>query len=149
MPSSVRAAVEADLDAVLRLAAEWVAEDVTYGMTVPSRDWFRSGLAHYFFVATADGSTIGYSQGEVHTSDESVTAVLPIGSPFVDITNIYVSPSHRHRGVGGDLLQAVLSAAANDGVERALLFTGTKDVLTIVRFYERHGFKGWGVQMVR
>lgn len=149
MSENIRAATGSDLAAVVRLSEEWVEEEITYGQTAPSYDWFADRLLHYFFVAVVDGEVAGYSQGENHASDESVAAVLPIGTPFVEITNLYVAKGHRRRGLGGQLLDSVLDAARRDGVDRSLLFTGTKDVLSIVRFYSSRGYDGWGVQMVR
>jgi lysozyme family protein len=43
----------------------------------------------------------------------------------------------------------VLDAAKRDGVDRSLLFLGTRDALSIARFYQRHGYNGWGIQKVR
>ena len=148
--SEIRPASTDDLAAVVRLSQAWVEEDISYDQTDPGYDWFAERLTtHYFFVALVDGDVVGYSQGDVQTSDESVTAVLPVGTPFVEITNLYVAEPYRRSGLGGQLLDAVLAAAGRDGVDRSLLFTGTKDVLSIVRFYSRHGYDGWGIQMVR
>jgi GNAT superfamily N-acetyltransferase len=149
MSGDIRAATSRDLPAVVQLSDAWVREETTYGQTAPGYDWFADRLAHYFFVAVVDGDVVGYSQGEFHNSDESVTAVLPIGTPFVEITSLYVAADRRRLGLGGRLLDAILDAAKRDGVDRSLLFTGTKDVLSIARFYARHGYDGWGIQMVR
>lgn len=149
METEIRRATEGDIDAVTALAAEWAAEGITHGQTAEDAARLHAALEHYFFVADDKGSVVGYAQGEVQISDESVSAVLALGTPFVEITNMYVAPSKRGGGVGSRLLQAVLDAAEADGIVRALLFTGAKDVMAIVRFYSRHGFDGWGVQMVR
>lgn len=150
MPAAeIRNASSADLASVVRLSEVWVSEGITHGQSGPGGAWFAERLDRYFFVADVDGEVVGYSQGEVQVSDESVTAVLPLGTRFVEITNLYVAATHRRLGLGGRLLEAVLDAARGDGVDRSLLFTGAKDVLSIARFYNRHGYDGWGIQMVR
>lgn len=126
----------------------WAREGITYGQAAESREWFSERVGDYFFVADA-GAVVGYCQGEPRRAEESVAAVLPLDTPYVEITNVYIRPDHRSTGIGSRLLTAVLDAAAADGVHRSLLFTGTKDVAGVLRFYERQGYRGWGVQLVR
>lgn len=145
----IRPAQDRDVDAVAALAEQWVEEDITYGQAAPPASWFRGRLDQYFFVAIDGSHVVGYAQGESRTSDPAVAAVLPVGTPFVEVINVYVTPAYRRQGVGGQLLDAVLGAAQRDGIDRSLLFTGTKDVFAVLRFYGRHGYHAWGVQMIR
>lgn len=145
----IRRASRGDLEAVKALSESWVGEAITYGQVSEPIEWFEARVDAYFFVAEVDGGVVGYGQGDVRVSDERVAAVLSPGTRYVEITNLYVHPDYRSRGVGSGLLEHLLEAAGADGVDRSLLFTGTKDVLRVLRFYMRHGYEGWGVQMVR
>jgi len=145
----IRSASNADLAAVESLAAAWAEEGITLGQAPASVDWLASRLESYFVVAEVDRTIVGYCIGEAVTTDESVAAALPVGTPCVEISELYVDAKHRGNNIGAELLHAVLARAAEHGIERSMLFTSTRDVAGILRFYERHGFRGWGVQMLR
>lgn len=147
--ATIRIATERDLDDVTRLSAWWASERITYGQARDSREQVRSQLTNYFYVATDDASAVvGYAYGSAHTSDESVSAVLPVGTRYLEVDAIYVRPPDRSRGLGTRLLDAILRHARTDGIERSLLFTGAKDLQQVIRFYGRQGFEPWGVQLV-
>jgi len=60
-----------------------------------------------------------------------------------------VTAEHRSSGIGGMLLDGLLEAARRNGVERSLVYSATRDLEKVLRFYRRHGFKNWYVRMYR
>ena len=50
---------------------------------------------------------------------------------------------------GGGLVESCLAQAKEAGVAYALLYSAAVDVRSILRFYERHSFRSWNVQMFR
>lgn len=58
----------------------------------------------------------------------------------LEILNLAVRPSERHRGVGGALLDAAISWARTFGAERAMLEVRASNIAAL-RFYERHNFE--------
>ena len=64
----------------------------------------------------------------------------------VHLWGMYVTPGHRHRGVGAALLDAVLAHAATlPGVD-AVRLTVSDAAPAARRLYERAGFHVWGTE---
>jgi ribosomal protein S18 acetylase RimI-like enzyme len=81
-------------------------------------------------------------------SGDSVGAVLSPGTVHLELSAVYVQPCHRDRGSGGALVEELLVRARSRGIEHVLLYTGSGDIDAVMRFYRRHGFRPWGVQMI-
>jgi ribosomal protein S18 acetylase RimI-like enzyme len=88
-------------------------------------------------------------QGAEHVSDKQHTAVLFEGTRFLKITNIFVSAAFRSRRIGGILLDRLIHEATSRGVDRAMVYSATKDLDRVTSFYRAHGFRGWYVQLYR
>jgi GNAT superfamily N-acetyltransferase len=73
--------------------------------------------------------------------------VIPAGASYVEVDNLYVSPALRNAGIGRAMVSELLDRARMLGVTHALLYSATKKLGSILRFYERHDFKSWCVQM--
>jgi GNAT superfamily N-acetyltransferase len=56
---------------------------------------------------------------------------------FGYVTNVYTRPSWRSEGVGGNLLEAVIDWAKEEGLEMLVLWPSQESV----EFYQRAGFK--------
>ena len=70
-------------------------------------------------------------------------------NPTVEIDDLYVSPEHRSRSIGSQLVEALLDSARERGIRYATLFTASSKVADIMRFYENQGFEPWGIQFFR
>lgn len=77
-------------------------------------------------------------------------AALPVVAldPTVRIGDLYVEASHRGRGIGRQLVQALLSRAADAGYTRAEVGTLTADERA-VGFWTAVGFEPWQVHLSR
>jgi putative acetyltransferase len=84
-----------------------------------------------FFVARADGRALGCGG----------YAVFPDGS--AEMKRLFVDPASRGQGVGLRLVQAIETAAAQDGVRQLFLETGVKSHEAL-GLYRRIGFKQCG-----
>ena len=62
---------------------------------------------------------------------------------------LYVAEHERHAGVGTRLMERLLEAAKRSGVERSTVFSATKDVERVVRFYARFGYHAWSAQLFK
>lgn len=145
MPSTIRAATRNDIDAVLRLVLDWVAEDITWGQQTTARDYLEARIGHYFLVAENAAGIVGYAIGEVVTSPLAVFR----NDLYLNIKEIYVVPVERGCGIGGTLLTALMRGAEEVDVHQFYVFSSTKEQDRIVTFYERHGFRVWGIQLYR
>ena len=150
MPSSgvlIRSATEADVDLVLHMQQELEREGIGYGVVADTREHVSNMVGPYFVVADEPPALVGYAYGCVRTSDG--LAVTPQGERYLEIEELYVAPERRRQGLGGQLLQTLIDRAADGGIMRIHVFSGTKDHDAILRFYRRYGFTPWGVQLFR
>lgn len=118
------------LDTLIRLSRDWEAEN-------SCRGYRANGSAdiegNRIFLAEEDGEVIGYLFGKVERS-EKMSSVMPEGTPYFEVEELYVVPERRSRGVGGELFryaEQVLSPEA----EYMLLSTATKNWRAILHFY--------------
>ena len=143
----IRKCTPGDIDEVCRMQTEWAEENITYGFVPSSREVLINRLGPYFFVADVEGRIVGFVYGTVHVSEG--LAVIPAGQQHLEIDDIYVEPEFRGRRIGGMLLDRLVQAAEQNGVRRFLVYSATKDMDEILRFYRGHGFKPWYVQMFK
>lgn len=134
-----------DVRSICRLQEQLFEEDVIHGFVPETAEEIEKSIDSYFFVAEINDEIIGFICGKVHISDG--LAIIPKGENYLEIENLYVAPEFRKRGVGGKLVDELLIKAREVEVSYALLYSATKDIHGILKFYERHNFQSWNVQM--
>ena len=144
---TIRECAEEDLDTIRRMETGWADEDITYGQVAADRSELLKHLGGLFLVAEAGGEVIGFAYGSAHTSDG--LAVIPAGERYFEVDELYVAPELRGRGIGGALLDDLLRRSREEGMARSLVYSATKDLESILRFYRKHGFKSWHVRLFR
>ncbi|HEY3110388.1 MAG TPA: GNAT family N-acetyltransferase, partial [Chloroflexota bacterium] len=120
---------------------------ITRGLLADSAEGLAARLGPYWFVAELEGRVVGFVGGQARESEG--LAVIPAGQAYLEVEDLYVQAEHRSRGLGGRLLDRALHAAAERGVERALVYSSNLAWERTVAFYRRHGFEIWFVRMVR
>ncbi len=125
----------------------WEVEGITRGFVAADEAALRGRLGPYFLVAEREGGIIGFVCGTAHVSEGN--AVLAAGERYDEVDDLYVAPECRSQGIGGRLLDALMMQARQDGIERFLLYSSTRDTDAILRFYRGHGFETWYVQMFK
>jgi GNAT superfamily N-acetyltransferase len=141
----IRPAAGTDIDGVRLLQEEWAREEITYGFGPQDEAGLRRALGPYFLVAEAEGELAGFITGSENVSDGA--AVIPAGTAYLEVNDLYVVPRLRRKRIGGMLLDRLLVEARRDGLGKALVYSATKDVRGVLKFYEGHGFRPWFVQM--
>ena len=137
-----------DLESILELDKLWNDEGVAYvwyGNQDLIRDFER--FPKYFLLAESDGCIVGYVNGSVQANE--TVKVLPKQQTYLEVENIYVRPEFRNMRVGGDLLERLLEVAKQNGIERFVVSTVSKDIDGILRFYRSYGFKPWYVELFK
>ncbi|WIV11527.1 GNAT family N-acetyltransferase [Proteiniborus sp. MB09-C3] len=66
-----------------------------------------------------------------------------------EVDDIYVSQRSRDAGLGSLLLDKLLDVAKENGIERSLIYSSTKDINSIISFYKKHDYKTWYIQMYK
>ena len=146
----IRKAVPGDLPAVLGLF-EALARHQRDWRVFPPREGFSSSMAGRFrealadrdsmLVVAADGDeVVGMAMGELNRPS-SVSDELA-----VELTTVFVRPSHRRRGLGRALTVEVARFARSRGVERVTLRTFSQN-RGALRAWSHLGFRPRIVQM--
>jgi ribosomal protein S18 acetylase RimI-like enzyme len=143
----IRQAAESDTQSISRLHQQWFEEGSVYGFVPESEEHILAAPSPYLLVAESNNEVIGFISGALHSS--AGVAVIPEGESYLEIDDLYVSPEYRRQGVGGELITQLLAQAKQQGVAYAMLYSAAKDIHGILRFYERHDFRSWYVQMFR
>jgi ribosomal protein S18 acetylase RimI-like enzyme len=119
----------------------WVEPDWATLLDVPS--WA-------FLVAEViDEGIVGFARGKSVEVTGKLTMAIPEGGDLFELTELYVRPEWRSRGVGSRLLTTLLDEATAHGLERMTLVSATAQPDDLIRFYRRHGFEPWWVEFFR
>jgi ribosomal protein S18 acetylase RimI-like enzyme len=140
-----------DIDSVIALERQWQQEEIAYGnFNAMSREAYVAVLERfpaYFLVAERDGQLVGYIHASVHHN--TPIEVIPAQEPYVEIEDIYVRPDFRDRDIGGALLERIFEIAQQEGIQRFIVGTLSKETDKILKFYRSHGFTPWRIQFFR
>jgi ribosomal protein S18 acetylase RimI-like enzyme len=147
----IRACTSNDIDGVIALERQWEQEAIAYGDFNPmSREAYVTILERfpaYFLVAESDGQLVGYIHASVH--HDKPIEVIPAHEPYAEIEDIYVHPDYRDRDIGGALLERIFEIARQEGIQRFIAGTRSKETDKILKFYRSHGFTPWSIQFFR
>ncbi len=161
--ATIRRAHERDLAAVATLYRQWEAEGITWGLVAATEADLRARLGPFFLVAErAEGDQgpardaivgiVGFAIGQGRRATPAPPdnlAVFPGGADYLEVEDVYVAPHARGRGIGTQLMQTLLEQAHRSGIDRSMVFSATKNTDQITRFYQRLGYRPWGVQSFR
>jgi len=145
----IRGCTHQDLEGIWQLEKLWKEEDVAY-VWYGNRDSLIADFERfpkYFLVAETEDRIVGYVNGSVVVNE--TVDVLPKAKTYLEVENIYVMAEFRDMHVGGDLLERLLAVARDNGIERFVVSTVTKDIDRILRFYRSYGFKPWYVELFK
>lgn len=128
MSVSLRPALGDDLDAI----AEIERASFSDPWSVASFAGLLSGPRVRMTVAHEAGHVVGYS-------------VLLVTAPDADLANLAVAPRSQGRGIGRLLLEQVVAASREAGVEHVYLEVRESNARAIA-MYERAGFQAFGLR---
>jgi GNAT superfamily N-acetyltransferase len=103
-------------------------------------------------VAERDGQVVGFVADRVRWAGAAPPdnlAVFPGGADFLEVDDLYVAEHARRAGIGTRLVERVLEEARRQGIERSTVFSATKDTAQTASFYERLGYRPWGIQFFK
>jgi ribosomal protein S18 acetylase RimI-like enzyme len=147
MEFKYRRARQLDCEDVLKLQDEWFSENITHGYQPEMLDSMISKINEFYYIAECELGIIGFVSASVH--EAKGMAIVNDGEMYIEIEDIFVSSEYRDQGVGGKLVDIVMGEAHSKGIERALIYSATKDLDRVVDFYRKNGFKTWYVQMFK
>lgn len=150
MPSAALRLYETPLTApvlarLLAMSADWAAENSCYGYRANTREDIDGNRV---FLAEAEGSVVGYLFGHAAQA-HNMTSIMPEGTPFFEIEELFVVPGMRSRGVGKALFDHACGAV-EDACDFVLLSTAAKNWRAILHFYiDEAGMDFWSARLFK
>ena len=139
------AADEAVLEKLTAFSKDWAAENSCYGYRANEPSDIEGNRV---FFAEEEGSVIGYLFGKVCKS-ENMKSIMPEGTPFFEVEELYVVPQKRSQGTGSALFHYV-EEMMSDEVEYVVLSTATKNWKSIFHFYlDELGMQFWSARLFK
>ena len=140
MPADIRAATDADLEAIRAIYAHEVEHGTaTYEVVAPDAGEMarrRRALVdagYPFLVASADGRVAGYAYGSAYRTRE--------GYRWTVEDSIYVDAAYRGRGIGASLLRELIARCEAGGWRQMVAVIGDGSNLASIRLHEAQGFR--------
>ena len=118
------------LSLLISLSEDWTAEDSCYGYRPNDKSDIEGNR---IFLAKEDDTIVGYLFGKAYKS-EKMKSIMPEGTPYFEVEELYVIPEKRSQGIGEKLFHFV-EDAVKDEAEYMVLSTATKNWKAIFHFY--------------
>lgn len=115
---------------LISFSEDWAAENSCYGYRPNDKSDIEDNR---IFLAEDDGTIIGYLFGKVCESKQ-MKSIMPEGTPFFEVEELYVIPEKRSQGVGEELFRFAEDAVKAEA-EYMVLSTATKNWKAIFHFY--------------
>ncbi len=133
------------LDHLIRFSEDWAAENSCYGYRANDISDIEGNR---IFFAEEDGEVVGYLFGKVYKS-ENMQAIMPKGTPYFEVEELYVIPERRSRGIGEQLFKYVENTVKNEA-EYMVLSTATKNWKAVFHFYlEELNMQFWSARLFK
>lgn len=118
------------INKLISLSEAWEEENSCYGYRANKKEDIEGNRV---FLAEEDGEVVGYLFGKVYES-KNMKSIMPEGTPYFEVEEIYVIPSHRSEGIGAALFRYAENALRDD-VSYVVLSTATKNWKAVFHFY--------------
>lgn len=133
------------MTALIRLSEDWEAEGSCYGYRKNTPADIESNR---IFLAEDGAEIVGYLFGHKAAS-ERASSIMPEGTPFFEVEELYVKPEYRRFGIGRRLFVFAEQAVSKDA-EFIMLSTATKNWKAILHFYlEELDMKFWSARLFK
>ena len=131
--------------ALIRLSEDWEAEGSCYGYR---KNTPADIEGNRIFLAEDGAEIVGYLFGHKAAS-ERASSIMPEGTPFFEVEELYVKPEYRRFGIGKRLFVFAEQAVSKDA-EFIMLSTATKNWKAILHFYlEELDMKFWSARLFK
>lgn len=118
------------LKTLIRLSKDWEAENSCYGYRANEKDDIEGNR---IFLAEENNRVIGYLFGKIFLS-ENMQTIMPKGTPYFEVEELYIVPEKRSQGVGKQLFLFAEKIAASEA-QYMVLSTATKNWKAVFHFY--------------
>ena len=115
---------------LISFSEDWAAENSCYGYRSNDKSDIEGNR---IFFAEYNGDIVGYLFGKVCGSKQ-MKSIMPEGTPFFEVEELYVIPEKRSQGVGEKLFRFAEDTVKAEA-EYMVLSTATKNWKAIFHFY--------------
>lgn len=130
---------------LIAMSAEWEAENSCRGYRENGEEDISGNR---IFIAERGGEIIGYLFGHAEEA-KNESSVMPDGTPYFEVEELYVRPQYRCGGVGRALFSCAEEAVSGEAAF-ILLSTATKDWRAIMHFYiDELGMDFWNARLFK
>lgn len=136
---------DACLKQLTAFSRAWEAEDSCRGYRANERSDIEGNR---IFLAEGEEGVLGYLFGHIEAS-KSASSVMPEGTPYFEVEELYVIPAARSRGIGGALFRHASEAVRGD-TDYIMLSTAAKNWRAILHFYiDELGMEFWNARLFK
>ena len=121
---------EKTLAQLIHFSEDWAAENSCYGYRPNDKTDIEGN--RIFFAEDGD-AVIGYLFGKICRSEQT-KSIMPEGTPYFEVEELYVVPERRSQGIGAKLFKYTEEAVKSEA-EYMVLSTATKNWKAIFHFY--------------
>lgn len=130
---------------LLKMSADWAAENSCRGYYANDESDLKGNR---FFLALDNDAPVGYLFGKLCHAQKTST-VMPEGTPFFEVEEIYIVPAMRSKGIGGELFRFAENAVQSEA-DFVLLSTATRNWRAILHFYiDELGMEFWNARLFK
>lgn len=130
---------------LIEMSADWEAENSCYGYR---KNEYSDLEGNRIFLAEENGEIIGYLFGNLQNSEKQ-QAVIPAGTAYFEVEELYVRPGWRSRGVGSALFR-YMEEQVGPEAEYLMLGTAKKNFRAILHFYiDELGMEFWSAALFK
>ena len=133
------------LTELIRMSADWEEENSCYGYRKNEESDIEGNR---IFVAKDGKRIVGYLFGRVAAA-KNVRSIMPEGTDYFEVEELYVSPEYRAKGIGAELFRFAEKNVSAEA-DYMMLSTATKNWKAILHFYiDEVGMDFWSARLFK
>ena len=119
------------LEQLIRFSEDWAAEDSCYGYRPNDKTDIEGNR---IFFAEDGGTVTGYLFGRICRS-EQMKSIMPEGTPYFEVEELYVVPEMRSRGIGAKLFRFAEETVKSEAASLIAFISGSSTPGRISYFF--------------